>query len=194
MDIFDIAERNRQRAREIIEKTGIMEIWRSVGAEPNLVGSSRMGLMAKNLDIDMHIYSDPLTVADSFAAVAKFAELPGVKSLTYANLIDTVEECIEWHALYDAPDGSEWKFDMIHIQRGSRYDGHMERVADRITAALTPETREAILRLKFETPDGQPIMGIEYYKAVIAGGVRTWDEFAEWRALNPADGVVEWMP
>lgn len=194
MDILKIAEQNQQRAREIIEQTGIMEIWRSVGADPNLVGSSRMGLMMKNLDIDMHIYSDPLTVAASFAAMSQFAQLPGVKTIYYGNLIDTVEECIEWHVNYEAADGSQWKFDMIHIQRGSRYDGHMERVADRIMEVLTPETRRAILQIKSDTPDGAGIMGIEYYRAVIAGGVRTWDEFAAWREANPPEGVIEWMP
>lgn len=194
MDILKIAEQNQLRARRIIEETGVMEIWRSVGADPNLVGSSRMGLMMRNLDIDMHIYSDPVTVAAGFAAMAKFAENPGFKTLQYGNLIDTVEECTEWHVNYEARDGSLWKFDMIHIQRGSRYDGHMERTADRIMAVLTPETRRAILQLKHDTPADEFIMGIEYYKAVIDGGVRTWDEFTAWRAANPPTGVIEWMP
>lgn len=193
MDILKIAEQNHEHARTILEEIRIMDIWRSVGAEPNLVGSSRMGLMMRNLDIDMHIYSDPLTVAASFAAMSKFAELPGVKTIQYGNLIDTIEECIEWHVNYEARDGSQWKFDMIHIQRGSRYDGHMERVADRIMAVLTPETKHAILQLKYDTPEGEGAMGIEYYKAVIADGVRTWDEFAEWRRREPG-GIIEWMP
>ncbi len=194
MDILELAEQNQRRAREIIEQTGIMDIWRSAGAEPHLVGSARMGLMARNLDIDLHIYSDPLTVAGSFAAMARFAEVPGVRAIQYVNLIDTVEECIEWHADYEARDGSRWKFDMIHIHRGSRYDGYMERVADRIMELLTPETRRTILQLKYDAPAGESVMGIEYYKAVLDGGVRTWDEFARWRMENPADGVIEWMP
>ena len=193
-NFIEIAKQNQERAQEIIETTGIMDIWRSVGATPNLVGSARMGLMGKNLDIDMHIYSDHLTVADSFRAMARFAEVPGVRTIMYGNLIDTEEECIEWHATYETPEGEAWKFDMIHIRRGSRYEGHMERVADRITELLTPETRLAILQLKHATPADAGIMGIEYYRAVIDGGVRTWDEFTAWRAANPPDGVIEWMP
>ena len=76
----------------------------------------------------------------------------------------------------------------------SPWAGYFERVADRIAAVLTPETREAILRLKYETPDGEKIPGIAYYRAVLADGVRTWDEFAAWRATHPVGGIVEWMP
>lgn len=74
---------------------------------------------------------------------------------------------------------------MIHIVRGSRYDGYFERVADRIAAALTPVTRRAILQLKYDTPDDVKIAGIEYYVAVLRDGVRTYDAFAEWRRTHP---------
>lgn len=67
-------------------------------------------------------------------------------------------------------------------------------LADRIVEVLTPDTRRAILQLKTDTPDGAGIMGIEYYRVVIGGGVRTWNEFTAWRAANPPEGVIEWMP
>ena len=50
---------------------------------------------------------------------------------------------------------------MIHIVKGSRYDGYFEKMAERITAVLTDETRQAILKLKYETPDTVKIMGVE---------------------------------
>ena len=68
------------------------------------------------------------------------------------------------------------------------------RRAERIIAALTDPMREAILRLKFETPDELQIKGIEYYQAVIRDGVRTWEEFAAWRERHPVEGIVAWMP
>lgn len=83
---------------------------------------------------------------------------------------------------------------MIHIQEGSRYDGYFENVADRILAVLTEDTRHAILNLKYETPETEKIMGIEYYQAVLQAGVRTYAEFEEWRKLHPVTGVVEWLP
>ena len=54
---------------------------------------------------------------------------------------------------------------MINIERGSRYDGYFEHMAERIKAALTDETRPAILRLKHDTPADEHIMGMEYKNA-----------------------------
>ena len=113
--ILELAEKNQREAWEVIRKTDIMNIWKSVGAEINLVGSLNMGLLVKNRDVDFHIYSSPLTPAGSFMAMAKLAENPFVKRITYNNLLDTEEACIEWHAWYEDPENGAWKMDMIHI-------------------------------------------------------------------------------
>lgn len=76
----------------------------------------------------------------------------------------------------------------------SRYDGYFEEVARRISAALTDETREAILRLKWETLDTEKIAGIEYYMAVLRDGIRSYPDFVRWREAHPLTGVAEWMP
>ena len=194
MDILDMAERNRQKAWEIVEKTNIIPIWESIGARINLVGSLRMGLLMKHRDIDFHIYTPFLTLPDSFRAMAELAENTSVKKIECMNLLHTVEECIEWHAWYQDTEGELWQIDMIHIREGSRYDGYFENVAERISGVLTDETRLAILRLKYETPDTENIMGVEYYQAVIRDGVRSYRDFMEWRKLHPVAGVMEWMP
>lgn len=161
--ILELAEKNQREAWEVIRKTDVMNIWKSVGAEINLVGSLNMGLLVKNRDVDFHIYSSPLTLAGSFMAMAKLAENPFVKRITYNNLLDTEEACIEWHVWYEDPENGAWKMDMIHILKHSRYDGYFEKMAERIKAVLTEETRKAILRLKYETPDTEYCMGVEYY-------------------------------
>ena len=194
MDILDVARRNQQKAWEIIEKVNVIPIWESIGAQVNLVGSLRMGLLMKHRDIDFHIYTSTVTLADSFRAMEKLAENESVKRIEYVNLLHTVEACIEWHAWYQNAEGELWQIDMIHIQEGSRYDGYFEKVAERISSVLTDETKEGILRLKYETPDSEKIMGIEYYQAVIRDGVQSYPEFVEWRKQHPVTGVVEWMP
>lgn len=194
MNILDVAERNQQKAWEIVEKTNIIPIWEGVGARINLVGSLRMGLLMKHRDIDFHIYTPFLTLADSFRAMAELAENTSVKKIECMNLLHTVEECIEWHAWYQDTGGELWQIDMIHIREGSRYDGYFENVAERISGVLTDETRLAILQLKYETPDTEKIMGVEYYQAVIRDGVRSYQDFMEWRKLHPMTGVMEWMP
>ncbi len=194
MNILELAKRNQQKAWEIIEDTRIVRIWEGIGAKVNLVGSLRTGLLMKHRDIDFHIYTSPLDLSASFRAMAELAENTSIKRIEYTNLLHTAEACIEWHAWYQDMEGELWQMDMIHIQEGSRYDGYFERVAERISAVLTDEMRLAILKLKYETPDTEKIMGVEYYQAVIQDGVRSYPEFEEWRRLHPAVGVVEWVP
>ena len=194
MNILELAKRNQQKAWEIIEDTRIVRIWEGIGAKVNLVGSLRTGLLMKYRDIDFHIYTSPLDLSASFRAMAELAENTSVKKIEYTNLLHTAEACIEWHAWYQDMEGELWQMDMIHIQEGSRYDGYFERVAERISAVLTDEMRLAILKLKYETPDTEKIMGVEYYQAVIQDGVRSYPEFEEWRRLHPVVSVVEWMP
>ena len=194
MNILELAKRNQQKAWEIIEDTRIVRIWEGMGAKVNLVGSLRTGLLMKHRDIDVHIYTSPLDLSASFRAMAELAENTSIKRIEYTNLLHTAEACIEWHAWYQDMEGELWQMDMIHIQEGSRYDGYFERVAERISAVLTDEMRLAILKLKYETPDTEKIMGVEYYQAVIQDGVRSYPDFEEWRRLHPAVGVVEWMP
>lgn len=192
--ILELATENQRKAQEIIRLTDVVNIWKSIGAEVRLVGSLRTGLLVKHRDIDFHIYSSPLDVSDSFRAMAKLAENDCIKKIEYVNGLHTEEACIEWHAWYLDADGQTWQIDLIHMLKGSRYDGYFEKVADRISSVLTDETRQAILRLKYETPEAEKIMGIAYYQAVLQGGVRTYAEFEAWRRQHPIAGVVEWMP
>lgn len=192
--IEEIVAKNQEKAWEIIRDTNVMGIWQDAGATIKLVGSLKMRLLVKHRDIDFHIYTECLDIANSFSAMAKLAQHPHIKRIEYGNLINTDEKCIEWHAWYEDDCKNLWQLDLIHIEKGSTYDGYFEKVAERISAILTEETRQAILRLKYETPDTDKIRGIVYYQAVIQGGVRTYAEFTEWLKSNPIDGVIEWMP
>ena len=188
-----IAQNNLEKATLVIEKSGVREAWKSIGATVNQVGSMAMGLLMKHRDIDYHIYTEKLDIAESFEVVKKICNNPAVSRMEYRNLADTEEACLEFHVWFMLDD-EEWQIDMIQILKGSQFDGYFERVAERIKAVLTPETRRAILELKYLTPDDEHIMGIEYYQAVIADGVRTYSEFMEWRKTHPANGIVNWCP
>ena len=192
-DIVALAEANQRKAREVIAKLRVVEAWEAVGAEAHLVGSLRTGLLMKHRDIDFHIYSSPFRLSDSFAAMAALVADPAVKRFEGANLLHTPEACVEWHLWYD-DGGEEWQVDMIHLVKGARYDGYFERVAERIEAVITPRQRETVLRLKYETPDDEKIMGIEYYLAVIRDGIADYPAFVQWRKQQPADRIIEWIP
>ncbi len=194
-DILALAASNQRRAYEILGELRLREAWQEAGGRAEVVGSLRTGLLMKHLDIDLHVYTPaPLHVEESFAVMARIAAKPGIRRVEYANLLDAEDGCLEWHAQYEDRDGRMWQIDMIHLAEGSPWEGYFERVADRIAAVLTPETREAILRLKWETPDGEKIPGIAYYRAVLEDGVRSYPEFTTWLREHPAEGIVEWMP
>ena len=194
-EILALATANQRRAHEILAELELREAWQAVGARAEVVGSLRSGLLCRHLDIDLHVYTPaPLRVAGSFAAVARIAEKPGIRRVEYGNLLDEEDCCLEWHAQYADREGRLWQIDMIHMTEDSPWAGYFERVADRITAVLTPETRETILRLKYETPDTEKIPGIAYYRAVLDGGVRSYAVFEAWRKEHPVEGIVSWIP
>lgn len=194
MDILDLALWNQRKAWAVVESTRVIPIWESIGAQVNLVGSLRTGLLMKHRDIDFHIYTSPFSLSDSFQAMMKLAENKSIMKIEHVNSLDTEEACMEWHAWYRDEENELWQLDMIHILRGSRYDGYFEKFADRLSTVLTDETRLAILKLKYETPETEKIMGVEYYQAVVQDGIRTYADFMEWRQQHPVTGIVEWMP
>ncbi|WP_300737544.1 nucleotidyltransferase domain-containing protein [uncultured Alistipes sp.] len=194
-EILTLAAANQRRAGEILDELRLRELWQEAGARAEVVGSLRSGLLCRHLDIDLHVYTPaPLRVEESFAVMARIARNPRIRLIEYANLLDAEDCCLEWHAQYEDRDGRVWQIDMIHMEEGSPWAGYFERVADRIAAVLTAETREAILRLKYETPEGEKIPGIVYYRAVLEGGVRDAAAFENWLENHPAEGIMKWIP
>ena len=57
---------NQQNRLKILEHTGIIPAWEHIGATVHLVGSLKLCLLAKNKDIDLHIYTDTLDIGASF--------------------------------------------------------------------------------------------------------------------------------
>ena len=194
MDILELALHNQQTAWNILEHTGIIPAWERIGATVHLVGSLKSGLLAKSRDIDLHIYTDTLNIAASFSVMQELAERLSLKEVQFKNLIQTEEECIEWHAIYEDENMNTGKFDMIHICKGSKYDGVVEKVTAAITNQLTPEIKNTILQIKFDVPDGIQIPGIEIYHAVFVGGVRNYEELEQWRKTNPLTNSLDWLP
>lgn len=77
--MVEIAESMQKKAWDVIKDTRIIEIWSSIGATINLVGSLKMGLLINNRDIDFHIYTTPFTLSMSFSAVSRLAENRRIK-------------------------------------------------------------------------------------------------------------------
>ena len=99
--IFEMAESMQKGAWQVIHDTKIIDIWSSIGATINLVGSLKMGLLINNRDIDFHVYTTPFNLLDSFSAMARLAENKRIKTINFCNLIEAEDKCIEWHAFYE---------------------------------------------------------------------------------------------
>ncbi len=194
MNILKLSEHTQQSAWQLLEDTGIIPAWKSIGASVHIVGSLKSGLMMKNLDIDLHIYTEKLDISESFSVMQQLAERLPLREIQYKNGIDTEEECIEWHTLYEDKNLKTWKFDMIHIRKGSKYDGVVEKVTDAIARRLTPELRKTILQIKYDVPNGVMIPGIEIYHAVFSGNVKSYKELEQWRKTNPLTDSLNWLP
>ena len=193
-NVSKLSEQIQQQAWSVIEETKVIKHWTSIGATINLVGSLKTGLLINNRDIDFHIYTDPFNLSDSFLAIARLAENSKITEISYKNLIEEEDKCIEWHALYTDRHGIAWQIDMIHILNESPFAGYFENVAERISNILTDETREAILRIKNAIPADKKVMSIQVYQAVIEDGVRDIESFWLWEKQNLNEGIITWVP
>lgn len=194
MDIIKLSQQNQKLAWEVLEESNIIPVWESIGAKVNIVGSLKTGLMMRSLDIDIHVYTKEISIKDSFDAISQIAQNSSFKEIQYKNLIDTEEECIEWRFIYEDKKANLWKFDLIHILMGSKYDGFVENVTDSIINKLTPETKKAILQIKYDIPDDIKIPSIEIYQAVLSNKVSSYKEFIQWRGSNSSVNTMEWLP
>lgn len=194
MNYFEKSQEAAKRAEEVLDASGVKSVWEQAGAEVRLVGSLRMGLIAKHRDIDIHVYSSGITEECSFAIASQMAKNPNVVEIKCLNGLHTDEHCIAWHLQYKMSDNEIWQIDIIHIEKGTQYDGFFEKMADRIVEKLTPEVKETILSMKYNTPDNEGIHGVEYYEAVIADGVTNLQELREWLKIRRSKPFYYWMP
>ena len=192
--IKEFSETQQKRAFEVLKESRIAEIWESFGCKVNLIGSLKMGLLVKHRDIDLHVYSTDITLDFSFRVMARVSESPKVIEVKCINGLHTDEHCVAWHVQYKAVDNEVWQFDIIHIEKGTQYDGYFEKMAARIIEIATEEQLQLIQRLKYETPDNEEIHGVEYYEGVIAGGVKSLDELREWIVKRRAKEFYYWIP
>lgn len=192
--INNLSLANQRKAYKVLEESGIVEICEDAGCRTNLVGSLRMRLLMSHRDIDLHIYSSGITVESSFAIAAQIAKNPKVTEIRCINGLHTDEHCVAWHVFYRADDGEIWQIDIIHIEDGTEYDGYFEHMADRILEVITPEQKDAILRLKFEAPECKGYHGVEYYEAVIADGIRALPDFENWVIEHRKKEPYYWIP
>jgi len=193
-ELFELSQQMRQLASKVMNDLNITGHCKEIGGVLNIVGSLKNDLILNHRDIDLHFYTDEPMIEKSFLFIKSLAENKAIKDIQYKNLLDTKEECIEWHVWYEHSDQSIWKLDIIHIRKGSFYDGFFEQVTDKIIKRLTPETKETILRIKYNLGEKSDVPGIQIYHAVLEHGIKTYADFIQWQKENPLDHILEWLP
>jgi hypothetical protein len=194
-NINNIAQANLEKAREIISELKIHEIWQSLDSTCNVVGSVKNGLLMNHLDIDFHCYSDDFSIEKSFTALGQISRNPKIKEVTYRNLLDAEDMCLEWHLKYEETPKRIWTIDMMHILNESPYAGVIERVTEKIGAALTDKLRQTILQLKWEcVRQNEAYRGIDIYQAVVGEGIETFEDFKKWNSSRAKDDISLWEP
>ncbi len=191
-NILEQAQLNTQEAFAQLRRMRAVAAWDLQGAEVHVVGSLASGLYYDSRDIDLHVYTDEFDMRTGFAAMAVIAAQPGFKRLTCENLLAAPDACVEWHAFFEDEKGREWNLDIIHIPRGTAYDGYFERQAARIKEMLTDETKRAVLSLKKALPAVPHIGGIWIYAAVLRDGVRTAEQFLDWYSRQDKNQILTW--
>lgn len=193
-ELLELSHQMRESAMAVLNNLNVINICQRIGGLVNIVGSLQSDLMLNHRDIDLHFYTDEPMVERSFAFMKEVAKNNAVKDIQYKNLLDTKGACIEWHLWYESEDKHIWKLDIIHIRKGSYYDGFFESVTDKIIKKLTPETKEAILQIKYELGENSDVPGIQIYYAVLEHGIKRYADFIRWSEENPIRTVLDWIP
>jgi hypothetical protein len=192
-DLLSRAAERQRVAEHILTELDLLARWRRFG-RPVLVGALAYDLPVAP-DIDMEIYCPELRVADGFRVLSECAEQPGVVQARFVNALAGPDQALYWQLRYRQDDGTVWKVDMWSAPDDYPLP-RSERLVKPMRAALTPETRLAILALKEqrERDDSLKCLSIDLYRAVLDDGVRTPDDLRAWLAAHETGQLTDWKP
>jgi hypothetical protein len=194
-NLESISKKNLEKAFEIIAELRIREIWEGLDSTCNLVGSVSSGLLMNKLDIDFHTYYDDFSIEKSFKAISQISQNPKIKEVTYRNLLEAEDMCLEWHLWYEESPERIWTIDIMHIKNESKYAGVIERVTEKIKAVLTEKQKQTILEIKWKCQQQQETTcGIDIYQAVIGNGIETFEDFRTWNRDKKEVAISLWEP
>lgn len=179
-------------AKQVMTKLQLLERWRSVG-QPVLVGAARFGAMTSP-NLDFEIYTDQPTVEAGFAVIQQLAAEPGVEQVQFINFMQSGDPGLYWRVDYRDETGRLWDMDLWLVPFSHPHAGMAERLAEALEQQLTPERLDAVLAIKAARQPEDGLRGVDIYKAVFCGGVRTRQECLAWLAQHPAPEMETWHP
>ena len=157
------------------------------------MGAIRYDLMVA-LDIDMEIYCDAPRIEHGFEVMSEVARLPGVWQVRFSNELEGPDQGLYWRIRYRDGQGDNWKMDNWLLSHDHPHAHWADRFAGAMQQALTDETRQTILEIKEALLDEKDVRGIDIYRAVLEGGVRSPSDFRRWVEDHKPSGMVLWLP
>jgi hypothetical protein len=159
--------------------------------KPVRVGSAALGLMVRR-DLDITVVCPELgaaaqeTVAQIGARLALHERVWRVEFRNDTgswNADPSYPDGLYLGLGYRSPQGHGWNLDIWFVDEPERQPDldHVRTIPGR----LTPDARAAILQIKHEWKDraeyGKSVRGYDVYRSVLDDGVRTPEEFDQWR-------------
>ena len=187
------AAEQMRTATAILADLDLMRRWGRFG-RPVLVGAFAYGLMI-DPDIDMEIYCPELRIEHGFQVLNECAANSCVRQARFTNELSGRDRALYWQLRYRTTDGTEWKIDMWSASED--YDlPRAENLIEPMRAALTPETRTAILELKSlrSTDPHLRCPSVDLYRAVLDDHVRTASDLRQWLTTHETGRLSDWCP
>lgn len=181
----------QREADELVDTLGLTPMLSSIG-EPVRVGSSALGLMVRR-DIDITVVCARLgpETLEEFAHIGALLmqKSDRVVKVSFRNDAglwnrepDRYPDGYYINLAVEARDGAHWTVDIWAVDDPARQPdlAHLKT----LPPALTDETRDAILAIKFTLNHRAAAAppSAHVYEAVIAHGVRTTEQFDAWYA------------
>ncbi|MEV7940071.1 hypothetical protein AB0O82_28545 [Kitasatospora sp. NPDC088264] len=195
-DLLQHQDERQAEAGAVSADLGLDELLGALG-EPVRVGSSALGLMVRR-DLDVTVVCPRLDTAahERVAALGtRLALHPRVRQVRLRNDTGTwntdpaaYPDGLYLGLDYRCPQGRDWTLDLWFVDEPARQPdlAHLRDLPPR----LTPQAREAVLRIKHawsEHPEyGRGVRGWDVYRAVLDDGVRTPEQFEQWRTARAA--------
>lgn len=193
LDVIKRAKERQKIAKHILSELSLMEKWKAFG-RPVIVGAVAYDLVVSP-DIDMEIYCPNLKIEHGFQIINQCALHPNVTKARFSNELSGRDKALYWQLRYRYENGEEWKIDMWSAPE----DYQLPRSEDLIQpmkAALTPQAREIILKLKEQREQISTLdcLSIDLYRAVLDNEVSTVGELQKWLKNNGTGSLTGWKP
>lgn len=180
-------------AEGILADLDLLRKWERFG-RPVVVGALAYDLVVSP-DIDLEIFCPNLKVEHGFQVLGECALNPRVTKARFSNELAGRDRALYWQLRYAHTDGVEWQIDMWSATED--YDlPRSEHLVARMQAALTPDTRDAILNLKERRAQDTELQcpSVDLYRAVLDDEVRTSEELRAWLASHDTGRLSGWKP